>query len=253
MDQMLSGERQALIGERLARDGRVIAADIAVELAVSEDTIRRDLRDMARAGLCRRVYGGALPAAPASAPLAERADTPEKARLAAKAVELVIPGSVVFIDAGSTNAAIARALPHDLGVTIVTNAPTIAVSLLGHKRAEVILVGGRLDKEKGAVLGARALSEIARLRPDLAFLGACGVDAAAGVTAFSFEEAEIKRALAEASRSVAVAATADKLGTAAPFAVLDAERLTHLVVPAEAGPAAGAAWAACGTRLHIAG
>ena len=109
----LPDERQQIILERLARRGRVLAGDLAREFRTSEDTIRRDLREMAAAGQCRRVYGGALPLSPAFGPAGgATAEAPErKAALGRAAAALVRTGQVVFFDAGSTNAAIARALP----------------------------------------------------------------------------------------------------------------------------------------------
>ena len=232
----LPDERQQIILDRLMQRGRVLAGDLAREFGTSEDTIRRDLREMASAGKCRRVYGGALPLSPASGPLAaRRAEAPErKAALGRVAATLVRSGQVVFFDAGSTNSAIVRALPAGLGVTIATNAPDIAVDLVGKPGVELILIGGRVDPRSGAALGARALRDAREIRVDLAFLGACAVDAEAGVAAFDVEEAEFKRLVAERAKAVAAAVTTDKLGTAAPFVVAPASRLTHLVVEADA-------------------
>ena len=98
----------------------------------------------------------------------------------------------------------------------------------------MIVIGGRVDPRSGAALGARALRDAREIRVDLAFLGACAVDAEAGVAAFDAEEAEFKRLIAEGAKAVAAAVTTDKLGTAAPFAVAPASRLTHLVVEADA-------------------
>ena len=151
------------------------------------------------------------------------------------------PGQIVFFDAGSTNAAIVRALPPGLGIVIATNAPDIAADLVGRPGVELIVIGGRVDPRSGAALGARALRDAREIRVDLAFLGACAVDAEAGVAAFDAEEAEFKRLIAEGAKAVAAAVTTDKLGTAAPFAVMPASRLTHLVVEADAPEAALAA------------
>ena len=232
----LPDERQQIILERLSRRERVLAGDLAREFRTSEDTIRRDLRELAAAGKCRRVYGGALPLSPASGSLAARhAEAPErKAALGRAAAVLVRSGQVVFIDAGSTNAAIARALPDGLGIVVATNAPDIAADLVGRAGVELIVIGGRVDPRSGAALGARALRDAREIRVDLAFLGACAVDAEAGVAAFDAEEAEFKRLIAEGAKAVAAAVTTDKLGTAAPFAVAPASRLTHLVVEADA-------------------
>ena len=96
---LLLKQRHALIQQQLHADGRVLALDLARQLDVSEDTIRRDLREMAAAGLCQRVYGGALPLAPDGGTLTQRKqEAPErKARLAQAAVSLVRAGQVLFL------------------------------------------------------------------------------------------------------------------------------------------------------------
>jgi DeoR/GlpR family transcriptional regulator of sugar metabolism len=248
----LPDERQQVILERLVRRGRVLAGDLAREFRTSEDTIRRDLREMAAAGKCRRVYGGALPLSPASGPLAaRRTEAPEReAALGRAAAALARPGQVVFFDAGSTNAAIARALPAGLVVTVVTNAPDIAAALAGRPGLELIVIGGRVDPRSGAALGARALRDAGEIRVDLAFLGACAVDVRAGVAAFDAEEAEFKRLIAERAKVVVAAVTTDKLGTSAPFAVAPTSRLTHLVVEADAPERALAPLRRAGVRVH---
>lgn len=232
---LLLKQRQTLIQQQLQADGRVLALDLARQLDVSEDTIRRDLREMAAAGLCQRVYGGALPMAPDGGTLAQRKhESPErKANLAQAAVTLVRAGQVLFIDAGSTNLAIASALPK-LALTVITNAPSIAMALMERSEIELIIAGGRVDRRAGASLGPQALRTVERMRPDLCFLGACGADVDAGVTAFNYDEAEFKRSIAGASKAVVVAATSDKLGTAAPFGVLATGLLQHLVLEADA-------------------
>jgi DeoR/GlpR family transcriptional regulator of sugar metabolism len=248
----LPDERQEIILERLSRRGRVLAGDLAREFRTSEDTIRRDLREMAAAGKCRRVYGGALPLSLTSGPLAARkAEAPErKAALGRAAAALAQSGQVLFFDAGSTNAAIARALPAGLDLTVATNAPDIAADLVGRPGVELIVIGGRVDPRSGAALGARALRDAREIRVDLAFLGACAVDAEAGVAAFDAEEAEFKRLIGERAKAIAAAVTTDKLGTAAPFAVAPTSRLTHLVVEADAPDSALAQLRRAGVSVH---
>ncbi|SON57671.1 Glycerol-3-phosphate regulon repressor [Hartmannibacter diazotrophicus] len=233
---LLPDERQRLIGEALDRDGKVLATDLARFLNTSEDTIRRDLREMAKAGLCRRVYGGALPVSPASGTIAERSgrNVQEKERLAKAAAGLVRANQTIFIDAGSTNAAIARALPEGMSLTVATNAPMIAASLAGREGIGVIMIGGRVDPHSGACLGSAAMREAERIRPDLCFLGTCAVDTIEGVTTFDFDEAEFKRLLAARSRRVVAVATREKLHTGAPHKVMEAADLGILVAD---GPA----------------
>lgn len=235
----LAAQRQAEIAEILSRERRVVAGDLAERYGVSEDTIRRDLREMAADGLCRRVYGGALPAAPDEGPIDRRAGQGllRKAALARELVCTIAPGSCLFLDAGSTNLAVAAALPADAGLTVVTNAPGIASVLAGRGGFEIIVVGGRLDIASGACLGPQALRDLERFRFSALVLGACGVDAAAGVTAHVFEEAELKAAAAARSAAILVAATNEKLGTAAAFHVVPADRITRLVVEADGAAA----------------
>jgi hypothetical protein len=149
----LPGERRQAILRRLAEDGRVVAVALSREFGTSEDTIRRDLRDLASAGWCTRIYGGALSISPASTTLSEReAQVPAReAALARAAVAVVTHGDVVFIDAGSTNLAIARALPEREALTIVTNAPSIAAALVGRDGFDVLVIGGNRRRVTGAL------------------------------------------------------------------------------------------------------
>jgi DeoR/GlpR family transcriptional regulator of sugar metabolism len=224
-------ERLVLIEAKLRSEGRVSAAHLASEFEVSVDTIRRDLRELAAGGRCQRVYGGALPPAPRTGTYQQRrVQMLERKRLLGQAsARLVAPGSVVFIDAGTTNLAIVAAMPSDTTITLVTNAPAIAAFALDRPAWRLIQIGGVVDIGLGAALGAAALRDLAAISPDLAFIGVCGFDLAAGATAHSLEEAEFKRQVAARSREVAVALTDDKLLTQAPFPAFAASVCTHAV------------------------
>ena len=232
--------------------GRVVALELAAECAVSEDSVRRDLRELAAQGLCKRVYGGALPLSAAVAPLKQRRQehAGRKLALARKAVTLVRQGQVLLIDAGSTNAAIAAALPSDFGLTVVTNAPDIAQILLEREGFGILLIGGRVDARIGAAVGAQAVQEIQRVRADLCFPGACAVDASSGLWGFDSEEALLKRAMVEASGETVVVATSDKLGTVATHRVAGIDEVQHLVVEHDVGRALRASFSAHGLVVH---
>lgn len=255
---VLPQQRQSIILDRLAREGRVLAAELAREFGTSEDSIRRDLRELASAGHCRRVYGGALPLSPSFGTLAERkAEAPlRKAALAVACAKLVETrmrsGGVLFLDAGSTNLAIARALPTRLQAMVATNAPEIAAVLTQHERLELVMIGGRIDRRTGAALGGRALRDAAEIRADLAIIGACAVSAVAGVAAFDAEEAEFKKVVAARAASVATAVINDRLGASAPFVVIPAAQLAMLVVEADAPPAEIAPLASLGVEVVLA-
>jgi len=228
---MLTQERHQIIRDRLTAEGRVLAGDLAKEFDVSEDTVRRDLRELAKAGHCRRVYGGALAPAPNQGSIAQRAatSTAEKERLALCVAGLILPGQTIFIDAGSTNIAIARALRREVPITVVTNAPAVALALSDHDKCRTILLGGILNQDKGACLGGQTLNEVHRIYADVFVLGTCGVDASVGVTALDSEEAELKRAMIQQSGQLLVPATPDKIGTIAPYSVAAASSIDTLV------------------------
>ncbi|NLS05790.1 DeoR/GlpR transcriptional regulator [Rhizobium sp. P32RR-XVIII] len=248
--EMLLKERQSIISGKLQAKGRVLATELALEFGVSEDTIRRDLREMAAAGLCERVYGGALPVSPAGGSLTQRMGIAldRKELLAEAAVSQIAPGSTVFFDAGSTNLAIANALPVDLALTAATNAPAIAAALIDKPGVDVILIGGMVDRQVGGALGAKAMRDMEQFSPDLCILGACGVDLEAGVTTFGFEDAEFKRFATSKSRKVLVAATSEKFGTAAPHSILPIVQCECLVVEHDADEALLAAFRERGCR-----
>jgi DeoR/GlpR family transcriptional regulator of sugar metabolism len=233
---ILAAERQQQILEQLGRDGRVLAASLSEVFATSEDTIRRDLRDLAGRGLCRRVYGGALPVSPASNSVQIRAGeaTDRKAALGRALAALVAPDSFVFIDAGSTNLAAAKALSEDLRVTVATHDPAIAAALSAKPKVALWLIGGRVSRDVGAALGGRTLADVEMLRPELAILGVCALDPVAGLAAFDPEDAEIKRTLLRNSGRIAAAVLNEKLETGAPFSLGRAESLESVVLEAYA-------------------
>ncbi|OAJ62382.1 DeoR family transcriptional regulator [Paraburkholderia ginsengiterrae] len=235
VEGLLPEQREQFILERLRTNGRVLAATLATELQTSEHTIRRHLRDLADQGHCKRVYGGALLLSPAGKPAAVRMGeaVDRKARLAAAAVSIVRPKQIILLDAGSTNVAIAEALPDNAGLTVVTNSPEACLRLLNRPGFDVILVGGRIASGAAGSLGATALLQIQQIRADLCFLGACAFDPDEGVAAFEAEDAELKRAMVKASGQIAIALTSEKLMTAAPFSVAPANAVDHLFVEAD--------------------
>lgn len=230
---MLTQQRKTLILDRLAREGEIVARTLAAELTLSEDTIRRDLRELAAEGKLVRVHGGALPATPPLPDLEERRriGSDEKSRLGAAAAGLIRPGETVFIDGGTTTAALVRALPHDLALTVITHSPTIAAALEHHGGIRVILIGGQLYRHSMVAVGAEAMAAISRLRPDHFFLGATAAHPRHGLSTGDFEEAAIKRAIAGRSLQVHATLTAEKLHRVSPFTILPLAEVTSLFLP----------------------
>jgi DeoR/GlpR family transcriptional regulator of sugar metabolism len=234
--QLLSAERRQAILDALARDGKVVAARLVEELGVSEDTIRRDLRELAAHGLVQRVHGGALPPAPQPGTFAHRQETStdEKAALAQAAAGLLVDASVILLDGSTTNLELARRLPADRVRTVLTNSPPIAAALADHPTADVVMIGGRLLKEAQVTVGPTAVDFIRSVRADAVVLGVCALHPEHGLSTDDLEEAHVKRAMVAASADVIALATSDKLRAGGPYVVAPVAELTHVVAEASA-------------------
>lgn len=237
---MLAAERKDLLLDRLRLDGKIVAKDLAAELGVSEDSVRRDLRDLAAAGLCQRVYGGALPVSPAVRDYSARAAVAvdSKSRVARAAAALVTPGCTAIVDGGTTALAVVRALPRDLRATVVTHSPTVAAALAEHPTVEVHVLGGRLFKHSVVTSGAAAAEAAQAVTADLFLLGVTGVHHESGLTTGDADEAAMKRTLAGRAGDTYVLASAEKIGAASPFRVLGLHDVTGILTDADdASPA----------------
>jgi DeoR/GlpR family transcriptional regulator of sugar metabolism len=228
---MLTVERRQAILGRLERDGKVVASELVTALGVSEDTVRRDLRELADQGLLLRVHGGALPPPAQNGTFEHRLDiaSEAKAALAVAALPLLAGARVIVLDGGTTTLELARRLPESQACTVITNSPPIAVALAAHPRAEVILVGGRLLKAAQVAVGAATVETLRALRADVCVLGICSLHPDVGVTALDHEESHVKRAMVACSGEVIALSTAEKLRTASPWIVAELKDLDHLV------------------------
>lgn len=232
---MLAAARKDLLLARLRRDGRIVAKELATELGISPDSVRRDLRELDAAGLAVRVYGGALPASPAVADYATRGTVApdSKRRVAATAAALIRPGSTVILDGGTTTRAVVDAMPRALECTVITHSPTIAAALLDHEAA-VFLLGGRLFKHSAVTCGAAAAEAAAQISADVFLLGVTGVHPTAGLTTADPDEAAMKRALAARAADTYVLASTEKIGAASRYTVLPLDAITAIVTDVEA-------------------
>jgi DeoR/GlpR family transcriptional regulator of sugar metabolism len=232
---MLTTQRKKLILARLARDGQLIAKDLAREFDTSEDTIRRDLRELAQAGKLQRVHGGALPASAAVGDLQTRetVSPQEKIALGRFGAAMIERGQVVILDGGTTALQVARHLDPALRATMVTHSPTVAVQLAEHPLIDIIVLGGRLFRHSMVGVGAAVIDAASRLRADLYFMGVTGVHPEAGLSTGDAEEAAVKRALHERAAETVVLASSEKLMAASPFVVAPLSEISILVVPSK--------------------
>lgn len=228
---MLKEERQQIIMETLRREGKIIAANLSTSIQVSEDTIRRDLRDLADAGLIQRVHGGALLRSPAGASYKERQlmSSDAKTAIACTAVTLVRNHQVIIMDGGTTTLEIARRLPLGLQATIVTNSPPIAVTLADYPDIQIVMIGGHILSPSLVTIGAAAVEAFSAIHADLCMLGICSLHPELGISVPVYEESLVKRIMVANSAEVVALATADKLNTGAPYTVAPISDLTYII------------------------
>lgn len=215
----------------LERDGRVLASDLSSHFQVSEDTIRRDLTELANAGLVQRVHGGALPRPKDSGKdyFARLNETDEmKRHLAQLAAQQVQDGQVVIFDSGTTPLHIARSLPLDIRLTAITASPMTAVALAEYPNVSVILAGGQLNPATMATHGREALELVRSIKADVLFTGVCALHPEVGLTSPRFDEVQLKQALLDSASQVVAVTTADKLGAVEPFVIAPCNRVHTL-------------------------
>ncbi|MDT0343109.1 DeoR/GlpR family DNA-binding transcription regulator [Streptomyces litchfieldiae] len=213
---MYAPERQQAI-LRLARErGRVEVPALADEFEVTAETVRRDLKTLVTAGVLRRVHGGAIPVGRLDfePDLSERETTAvaEKERIARAALDLLPDEGSVILDAGTTTAALAAALPLDAAFTVVTHALPLAARLADHPGIDLHVVGGRVRHRTRAAVDAWALRTYGEITADVVFLATNGFGPDSGLTTPDLAEAAVKRALMSAARRVVLLADSGKFG-----------------------------------------
>jgi DeoR family transcriptional regulator, fructose operon transcriptional repressor len=213
---MYAEERQQEILRRARAAGRVDVVRLAEDLTVTSETVRRDLTVLERAGVIRRVHGGAIPIErlgfePALA-ARDSVMTAEKERIAKAAVAELPDGGAIIIDAGTTTGRLVEALPPDYEVTVVVNSPPLATSLAMRPNLTVLMLGGRVRGKTLATVDDLALRPLADLRVDVAFMATNGLSAEHGLTTPDPAEASVKRAMIGAARRTVLLADHTKVG-----------------------------------------
>ena len=228
---MLKEERQSLILREVNIHNKVLLSDLSGKLDVSEDTVRRDLQELADSGQIIKVRGGALSKSYQMYSYRE-ADIyayQEKTVIAGKAISLMRDDMLVLISGGSTNLEIARILPPELRVTFFTVSLTTAMQLLDHPNSEVIFIGGQLSKTARISIGGEVVRTLQGIRPDLCIMGTNGIDAAAGVTDSDWDVVTVKKAMIHASQKVVVHAIGEKLDSVQKIRICDIHEVNVLI------------------------
>lgn len=224
----LSAEvRRARLRDLLAHDGALNLVRAAEECGVSEMTIRRDLAELERQGVVRRVRGGALAVEPERFERRVARNSSAKARISAKLRPLVPGQGFIAMDSSSTVHRLAQELD-PVNVTLFTTGLETFQALRG-KTSRVVLAGGELDETTGAFVGPVALRTIGDFHFARSFLSASSLDHELGAMESTIENAEVKRALRRVSSSVVVAVDASKLETTSAAVALRLAEIDLLV------------------------
>lgn len=232
---MRPDERRDRILDAVRRDHRVSVDALADTLAISRETIRRDLNDLADRGLVRKIHGGAtLPDPQGEGAFAARMteNAAEKRAIARRAAELFAPGDTLFVDTGTTTLAFAEEIARRQSLTVITNSLAIA-QILGRSGNghSVYLIGGAFSDDAGETLGPLAVEQIASFHAEHAVL-TVGAVGASGLLDYNVEEAQVARAMLRQARRVTVLADAGKFDRQALFPIAPLRQVHRLVTNA---------------------
>ena len=236
---MYPEERQQAIAATVMTQGRASVADLAQHYDVTTETVRRDLAVLDRAGLLRRVHGGAVPVralhlVEPSVEEREATRAGHKLAIASAAAEfLPQSGATVLFDAGTTTARVAALVPPDRELLVVTNSVPIAARLAGLTSISLQLLGGRVRGLTQSTIGEQAVKALNSMRVDIAFIGSNGISVRHGLSTPDPGEAAVKRAMVECANFVVVVADSSKIGREefVSFAAID--RVDVLVTDSE--------------------
>ncbi|MGD9622724.1 MAG: DeoR/GlpR family DNA-binding transcription regulator [Mycolicibacterium sp.] len=240
---MYPEERQQAIASLVSAKGRASVAELAQAYNVTTETVRRDLAVLDKAGIVRRVHGGAVPARALhliETEVSERDVTrsEQKDAIAAAAAEFFPPGgATVLLDAGTTTTRIAAQIPTDRPLLVVTNSVPIAARLAAVPSVSLHLLGGRVRGVTQAAVGDQALSVLNTLRVDIAFIGTNALSVRHGLSTPDGEEAAVKRAMVRAANYVVVAADSTKVGREDFISFAPVTSVDTLITDPEISPA----------------
>lgn len=228
---MLKKERQAYILQKVNLHNKVLSSLLCAEINVSEDTIRRDLQELADEGKVIKVHGGALSSSfnEVSLPPAGVYSQQKKRTIAQKAIPLVENGMFVLTSGGTTIVEMAKLLPPTMRATFISGSIPAILEYMHHPHIEVILIGDKISKNSKITVGSEAIAKIRQIKPDLCFLGTNAIDLEHGVTDNDWEVVQLKRAMIEASRKVVCLSIAEKVNTVQPIKVCDTDKIDILI------------------------
>lgn len=228
---MLKKERQAYILHQVNLHNKVLSSSLSQEINVSEDTIRRDLQELAEEGKIVKVHGGALSHSFSQVyyPTNNVYSQDHKKLIAQKAAGLIEDGMFVLTTGGTTIIELARALPPQLKATFISGSIPAVLEYMHHPTIEVILIGDKVSKNAKITVGAEAINQIRRIRADICFLGINAIDIKHGVTDNDWDVVQLKKAMVDSAQKVVCLTIAEKINTLQPIHISDIGQINTLI------------------------
>lgn len=228
---MLKTERQAFILHQVNLHNKVLSTDLCKQIKVSDDTIRRDIQQLAEEGKIIKFHGGAL------SPSFHNTHSPskdvyaynQKKAIAQKAISLIKNGMVVLTTGGTTIIEMAKALPDDLHATFISGSIPALAEYIIHPNIEVIAIGDKISKDSKITVGSDAISRIKELKVDLCILGISAINLENGVSDNDWEVVQIKKAMIESAQKVVCLTISEKINSQQPFQVCDVKKIDTLI------------------------
>lgn len=228
---MLKMERQAYILHQVNLHNKILSADITQQINVSDDTIRRDLQELAKDGKIIKVHGGALSPSYHNGHHSTREIYAynQKRIIAKKAASLIKNGMFVLTGGGTTIIELARALPPSLHATFISGSIPALFEYSNHPNIEVIAIGDKVAKNSKITVGLEAVSKIKELKVDMCFLGVNAISLENGVSDNDWDVVKIKKAMVESSRRLVCLTISEKLNSQQPIQVCDSKKIDTLI------------------------
>lgn len=228
---MLKEERHKIIMKEINLHNTVLSVDLSELLNVSEDTVRRDLKELSDENRIIRVHGGAISK---SLVLPFMADDniyahEEKKIIASKALNLIQNNMTLLFEGGTTILELANQLPKNISLTIFTVSPQVAITLSDYENINVYTIGGKLKKNANIHTGSSVINEITDIQFDICFMGVNAISVENGVTDIDWETVQVNKAMVKASKQTALLSISEKLNISKRYKVADLSDITYLI------------------------
>jgi DeoR/GlpR family transcriptional regulator of sugar metabolism len=228
---MLKMERLAFNLHQVNLHNKVLSVDLSQQIAVSDDTIRRDLQQLADEGKIIKTHGGAL-----SLSFHHGRNTSkevygytQKRIIAQKAAALIKDGMFVLTGGGTTIIELAKALPHSLQATFISGSIPSLFEYSNHPNIEVIVIGDKISKNSKITVGSEAISKIKALKADLCFLGINAISLDNGVSDNDWDVVQTKKAMIESTHRLICLTISEKINSVQPIQVCNIEKIDTMI------------------------